>query len=110
MKKFIFCLLLCTSHISFGQTGVVLLTEEFTTSAPFTSKVHVTMPNGTSTTTTITPEANNVAQHDIDLNNIINGIIGQGYKIIPHPEGWTGGFMNTSNAMIFHRRMFFGAP
>ena len=87
-----------------------MLTEEFTTSAPFTSKVHVTMPNGVITTTSITPEASNVAQHDVALNNIINGIVAQGYKIVPHPDGWTGGFVNTSNVVIYHRRMFFGAP
>lgn len=96
--------------ILFAQTGIVILTEEFSTSAPFYSKIHVAMPNGTSTTTSITPEATNVAQHDVDLNNIVNGILGLGYKIIIQPDSWTGGFMNSSNSMVYHRRMFFGVP
>ena len=89
----------------FGQTGVVILTEEFTMSAPYTAKVHVTMSNGTSTTTSITAENTNVAQHDIELNNIINGIVNQGYKIIEAPEGW-GYYGGTPGGL---RRIFFGA-
>jgi len=98
-------LFLCC-HV-FGQTGVVVLTEEFTLSAPFTAKIHVTMPNGTTSTTNITHEFTNVAQHDINLNNIINSIVNQGYKIIQAPEGW--GFFGTPTSGAL-RRIFFGVP
>lgn len=107
MKYFFLLSLILIVKTSFSQTGMVFLTEEFTTSPPFSSKVHVTLPDGNSSTTIITPEADNVAKHDVELNIIINGLIKQGYKIIPQPDGWTGGFMNSSNKMVFQRRLFF---
>ena len=109
MKKLLILLFIAVSSTSYGQSGVVLLTEEFTTAAPLSNTVYVTMPNGTSTTTSITPESSNMAQHDIELNNIINGIISQGYKIIEAPAGWGGGFP-VGTYYVQTRRIFFGNP
>ncbi len=90
-----------------AQNGIVLLTEKFTISAPFTSVVIVSYADGTSTSTNITPEATNIVQHDIDLTKIINTITSKGYKLITAPEGW--GFAGYSSTAML-RRMFFGIP
>ena len=92
-----------------AQSGVVILTEEFTTSgSPLVSEVHVTMPNGNSSTTSITHEGVDVAQHDIDLNNIINNITNQGYQLVEFGEGW--GFFGVGGTATGVRRLFFGNP
>ena len=74
---------------------------------PFTTTVHVTLANGTVTSTVITSEQINVATHDQGLNAIINGITTQGYKLVQAPEGW--GFYGLQNSRGV-RRLFFAQP
>ncbi|MDB2363634.1 hypothetical protein N9V83_01265 [Flavobacteriales bacterium] len=109
MKQLLIIIFMTLTSASYGQSGIVILTEEFTLQAPSTNTVYVTMPNGTSTTTSITPESSDLAQHDIELNNIINSIISQGYKIIEAPAGWGGGFP-VGTYYAYTRRIFFGNP
>jgi hypothetical protein len=48
-----------------------------------------------------------VAQHETDLNNLINTITSQGYQIITAPSGW-GCYGCIANSGL--RRIFFGIP
>ena len=108
MKNFLIILFVAFSSFSYGQSGIVILTEEYTLAAPWTATVHITLPNGTTTSTPITPENISVAQHETDLNNLINNVTSQGYEIITTPEGgWSclGCILNTGI-----RRIFFGVP
>ena len=107
MKKIFIILFIAITSSSYSQTGIVILTEEFTIAAPWTATVHITLSDGTSTSTPITAENISVAQHEIDLNNLINTITSQGYQIITAPQGWgCYGCINNSGL----RRIFFGNP
>ena len=66
------------------------------------------MPNGNSSTTSITHEGVDVSQHDIDLNNIINNITNQGYQLVEFGESW--GFFGVGGTATGVRRLFFGNP
>ncbi len=110
IKKTLFAFLfiqLCGSALA--QNGFVILTEETTLSAPYISKVHISLPNGTSTTTTITSDQIDVAQHDQQLNVLINGITNQGYKHIEAPYGTSRTVSGTTTAR-WVMRLFFGYP
>lgn len=101
-------LLCCANLVVAQQNGFVILTEEATQIAPFITKVYVTMPNGAATVTTITSEQIDVAQHDQQLNTIINGITSQGYKHTEAPYGWALSVSNNTQRWL--RRLFFGYP
>lgn len=107
MKKLLIILFVAVTSLSYGQSGIVILTEEFTIAAPWTATVHITLANGTSTSTPITAENTSVAQHETDLNNLINTITSQGYQIITAPSGW-GCYGCIANSGL--RRIFFGIP
>lgn len=107
MKKLLIILFIAVTSSSYSQTGIVILTEEYSLGAPWTATVHITLADGTSTSTPITAENTSVAQHEIDLNNLINTITSQGYQIITAPQGWEClGCISTSGL----RRIFFGNP
>ena len=112
MKKLLIILFIAVTSSSYSQTGIVILTEEFTLAPPYTATVHITLSDGTSTSTPITTENTSVAQHEIDLNNLINTITSQGYQII---DG-AGAFSSTYGTCVGCdppaglRRIFFGNP
>lgn len=107
MKHLLIIISMTITSLCFSQSGIVILTEQYTLSPPFSSTVHISMPNGTSNSTVITPENVSIAQHDIELNNLINNITNQGYQIITAPQGW-GCYGCITNYGI--RRIFFGVP
>ena len=106
-KLFATAFLIAFVFVAKAQSGVVLLTEEYTVSAPYTTTVHVTLANGTITSTPITSDYTDTPQHDVDLNNIINGIVNQGYKITHVQHGFNN-FGTATNKAV--RRIFFGVP
>ncbi len=75
--------------------------------SPYTTTVHVTLANGTITSSNIPSEQTSVANHDTALSSIINGITALGYKLIQAPEGW--GYYGLQNSRGV-RRLFFAQP
>jgi hypothetical protein len=109
MKKIILTFsLLITFAISISaQNGIIILTEEMMIASPYTTTVHVTLANGTITSSNIPSEQTSVANHDTALSSIINGITALGYKLIQAPEGW--GYYGLQNSRGV-RRLFFAQP
>ena len=91
MKNLLLTSLLIISIKSFAQNNVYVITEKFDGLIGFVpsyDSVFVTNPSGITTKYNIPNYIGNTAGHDSAFNQILNGIINQGYKIIEtHSEG-----------------------
>jgi len=90
-----------------AQNGVVILTEETLVGAPYTTTVHVTLANGSVTSTVIPDAETSVANHDVALNNIINNITASGYKLLQGPNHYG---LSASTPFRNIERLFFAQP
>jgi hypothetical protein len=110
MKKIFLTVILAFSFafLSKAQNGVVILTEETLVGAPYTTTVHVTLANGSVTSTVIPDEQTSVANHDAALNTIINSITASGYKLL---QGPSMAYAYATTAPIRNiQRLFFAQP
>ncbi len=92
MKKLLLTSLLFISIKSFAQNNVYVITEKFDGLIGFVpsyDSVFVTNPSGITTKYNIPNYIGNTAGHDSAFNQILNGIINQGYKIIETHSGGT---------------------
>ena len=91
MKNILFStLFMMIGYYSFGQSGMYMVSEQFSASNNTTlDKVVVTDPTGNTTTTNITHFMTNLENHDSELNTIFNQITSQGYSLhIPLHQGF----------------------
>ena len=81
-KLLIFSILLSSfSFISFGQSGIYLVTLSHSVSDASECIVIVTDPQGGTTSTNITHYLVNVQTHYSELNTIFNNVITNGYQL-----------------------------
>jgi len=111
MKNILFStLFMMIGYYSFGQSGMYMVSEQFSASNNTTlDKVVVTDPTGNTTTTNITHFMTNLENHDSELNTIFNQITSQGYSLhIPLHQGF--GDVNSTGQSTFTRTWIFKVP
>ena len=109
IKKILFStLFMMIGYCSFGQSGMYMVTEQFSQLTQTLDKVVVTDPSGNTTTTNIEHFITNLENHDSQLNAIFNQISSQGYVLTPLVQGH--GYNNSSNVSIFTRTWVFQVP
>ena len=115
MKSISLVLFLIVSCSSFSQNNVYTITEKFDGIAGFLpsyDSVFVTNPQGVTTKYNIPNYIANTAAHDSEFNQILNGILNQGYKIIEtHSEGTAvnNGLLGGNYAFIL-KTFYVGQP
>jgi len=85
MKNFISLFALIVSFNSFSQSGMYIVTEKLNgqvNNTPSYDSVFVTNPQGICTSYKITHLYVSPSGHDSQLNNILNGIISQGFQVL----------------------------
>ena len=98
MKNFISLFALVVSFNSFSQSGMYIVTEKLNgqiNNTPSYDSVFVTNPQGICTSYKITHLYVSPSGHDSQLNNILNGIISQGFQVLDgdwnYPQAVTNG-------------------
>ena len=115
MKNLFLFISLIVSGASYAQNNVYIITEKFDGLigfAPSYDSVFVTNPQGVTTKYNIPNYIGNTAGHDSEFNQILNGILSQGYKIIEtHTEGTAVNNQLLSGNYIFILKTFYlGQP
>lgn len=115
MKLISLFLFLSLVHFSFAQNNVYTITEKFDGIIGFVpsyDSVFVTNPQGVTTKYNIPNYIGNTAAHDSQFNQILNGILSQGYKIIEtHSEGTAVNNQLLSGNYIFVLKTYYlGQP